>query len=264
MTGWASKIACFGALSLPASVSATACKSLPNRELPDPRHFPAAVHFAILPLERNMPLPREERAHQTLPGGRRQHDQSYRAHRTCHHLRDPFFAIAGSGGRSRSVCVEPTQAKKNLRLFETVESAEALPEKLNQIKKAISEGAALNCPFPVQVDENRYAIQSHFDVPLYRATDPNIDPELFWTLVKAGARVVSQFPEQDQLGLVSERYFPFYVIQGRARPPILPLIARNPCALPTIKVRNEFLLVAATRTSFFTIPANSSGHPKLH
>ena len=163
-----------------------------------------------------------------------------------------------------SVCAEPTQAKKNLRLFETVESAEALPEKLNQIKKAISEGAALNRPFPVQVDENRYAIQSHFDVPLYRATDPNIDPELFWTLVKAGARVVSQFPEQDQLGLVSERYFPFYVIQGRARPPILPLIARKPCALPTIKVRNEFLLVAATRTSSFTIPANSSGHPKLH
>lgn len=163
-----------------------------------------------------------------------------------------------------SVCVEPTQAKKNLRLFETVESAEALPEKLNQIKKAISEGAALNCPFPVQVDENRYAIQSHFDVPLYRATDPNIDPELFWTLVKAGARVVSQFPEQDQLGLVSERYFPFYVIQGRARPPILPLIARKPGALPTINVRNEFLLVAATRTSFFTIPANSSGYPKLH
>ena len=152
-----------------------------------------------------------------------------------------------------SVCVEPTQAKKNLRLFETVESAEALPEKLNQIKKAISEGA-----------ENRYAIQSHFDVPLYRATEPNIDPELFWTLVKAGARVVSQFPEQDQLGLVSERYFPFYVIQGRARPPILPLIARKPCALPSFKVRNEFLLVAATRTSFFTIPANSSGHPKLH
>jgi len=34
-----------------------------------------------------------------------------------------------------AVCAEPTQAKKNLRLFETVESAEALPEKLNQIKK---------------------------------------------------------------------------------------------------------------------------------
>ena len=78
-----------------------------------------------------------------------------------------------------SVCAEPRQANKNLRLFEAIGSAEALTEKLNQIKKAISEGAAVNCPFPRAVDQNHYEIQSHFDVPLYRATDPEINPEVF-------------------------------------------------------------------------------------
>ena len=61
-------LACVGAHSLPASVSATACKSLPNRELPDPTHFPAVVHLAILTLERNMPF-HGRRVH-VCPGAR--------------------------------------------------------------------------------------------------------------------------------------------------------------------------------------------------
>jgi len=112
-----------------------------------------------------------------------------------------------------SVCVNPAQAKKNLKLFEAIESGEQLPQKLIDIEEAIKKGAALNCPFPVQLDGEHYAIPNHFDVPLYRATSPNTDPEVFRVLVNAGARVVSEFPEQDPLGIVSARYFPFYVNQ---------------------------------------------------
>jgi dienelactone hydrolase len=153
-----------------------------------------------------------------------------------------------------SACVEPTQAKTNLRLFEAIESTEAWPEKSAQIKKVINQGAALNCAFPTQTGENHYGFYNHFDLPSEEevkktlATPVLTDP---WAVLAAKAPLTSFVVGSQHLQKVL-RYttdkatwearaqaIREAILKGAQLDPLPPKTPLNPIENPHVIIHNE-------------------------
>ena len=106
---------------------------------------------------------------------------------------------------SLDICVEPTLAKKDQKLIQSIDDND-----LETVNASFAAGASANCP-SARLNEatRKYTIPQEYDVPLYHAIKPGVEPEILKSVIAAGAVINSNVPK-DQADVIEDRYFGFY------------------------------------------------------